>query len=172
LGFDGLQSKAVGFNASIEAVVASASGASWGRSGAVRKSFWGNVAEAINDAGHVVGSSSLADDVTFHGFFWAKDSSGMQDLAPIANSTGITNSFAIAINDKDEAVGVSTDLETQFVATLWKHGVVTDLNTLIPANSPLLLLSGCWINSKGEIIGLALDATGAYHGYELIPDHQ
>jgi probable HAF family extracellular repeat protein len=136
------------------------------------QSFWGNVAAAINDSGHIVGSSSLSDDVTFHGFFWTKEAGKMQDLGPIPNSTGIANSFAIGINDRDEVVGVSTDLNLQVVATIWKHGVATDLNTLIPANSPLVLLSGCWINSKGEIVGLALDSTGAYHGYELIPDNE
>jgi probable HAF family extracellular repeat protein len=136
------------------------------------QSFWGNVAAAINDSGHIVGSSSLSDDVTFHGFFWTKEAGKMQDLGPIPNSTGIANSFAIGINYRDEVVGVSTDLNLQVVATIWKHGVATDLNTLIPANSPLVLLSGCWINSKGEIVGLALDSTGAYHGYELIPDNE
>jgi probable HAF family extracellular repeat protein len=136
------------------------------------QSLWGNMAEAINDSGHVVGSSSLSDDATFHGFFWTKEAGKMQDLGPIPNSTGIANSFAIAINDKDVVVGVSTDLKMQFVATIWRHGVATDLNTLIAANSPLVLLSGCWINAKGEIVGLALDASGAYHGYELIPGDQ
>jgi probable HAF family extracellular repeat protein len=140
-----------------------------GSLGGDEQSFWGNAASAINDSGHVVGSSSLSDDVTFHGFLWTKDAGTMRDLGPIPNSTGIANSFAIALNDRDEVVGVSTDLETQFVATIWRHGVATDLNTPIPANSPLILLSGCWINSRGEIIGLALDATGAYHGYELTP---
>jgi probable HAF family extracellular repeat protein len=140
-----------------------------GSLGGNAESLWGNAAEAINDSGHVVGSSSLSDNATFHGFFWTKDSGKMQDLAPIVNSTGITNSFAISINDQDEIVGVSTDLEMQFVATIWRHGVATDLNTLIPANSPLILVSGCWINSKGNIIGLALDASGAYHAYELLP---
>jgi probable HAF family extracellular repeat protein len=143
-----------------------------GSLGGDSKSLWGNVAEAINNHGHVVGSSSLSDDVTFHAFFWTKEAGMMKDLGPIANSLGITNSFAIGINDKDEIVGVSTDLKAQFVATIWKRGVATDLNTLIAANSSLTLLSGCWINSKGEIIGLAADASGAFHGYELIPAAQ
>jgi probable HAF family extracellular repeat protein len=137
--------------------------------GGNEQSMWGNVAEGLNNSGHVVGSSSLSDNVTFHAFFWTRETGKMQDLGPFVNSTGITNSLAIAINDGDDIVGVSTDLTTQFVATIWKHGVATDLNTLIPANSPLYLLSGCSINASGQIIGLAIDGSGAYHGYELTP---
>jgi probable HAF family extracellular repeat protein len=128
-------------------------------------SAWGNFAEALNNSGHVVGSSSLSDDVTLHAYLWTKEVGMMLDLGA---ARGIANSTAIAINDSDEVVGISLDA-THFTATLWKHGVAADLNTLIPANSPLYLLAGCSINTGGEIIGLAIDATGAYHGYELIP---
>jgi probable HAF family extracellular repeat protein len=134
-----------------------------------QKPLWGNHAQGINSSGHVVGASSLADDVTLHGFFWSGEAGGMQDLKPIKNSTKITNSFAVGINDSDVVVGVSTDFTMQFVATIWKNGVATDLNTLIPAKSPLYLLSGCSINSSGQIIGLAADEEGNIHGYELIP---
>ena len=129
------------------------------------QSMWGNVAEGINSAGHVVGSSSLPDNVTFHAYLWTRNSGRMRDLGTAA---GLSNSLAIAINDKDEVVGISTDLATQFIATLWKDGVAWDLNTLIP-KSPLQLLSGCSINSRGEIIGLAVDSNGALHGYKLLP---
>jgi uncharacterized membrane protein len=135
-------------------------------------SLMGNYAESINNSGHVVGASSLSDNVTLHGFFWARETGKMQDLAPISNTTNITNSLAIAINDSDEIVGSSLDFATQFVATIWKHGVATDLNTLIPANSSLHLMFGCSINSSGEIIGSAADAKGDLHGYELIPNDQ
>jgi probable HAF family extracellular repeat protein len=131
------------------------------------QSFWGNVAEGLNNLGHVVGSSSLSDNATFHAFFWSKEKGMMQDLGALP---GIANSFAISINDSDDIVGVSTDLATQFVATIWKRGVPTDLNTLIPANPALSLLAGCSINSSGHTIGLAVDGSGAYHGYELIPN--
>lgn len=140
-----------------------------GSLGGDEKSVWGNHAQGINSSGHVVGASSLADDVTLHGFFWSGEAGGMQDLKPIKNSTKITNSFAVGINDSDVVVGASTDFTMQFVATIWKKGVPTDLNTLIPAKSPLYLLSGCSINASGQIIGLAADAKGNFHGYELIP---
>jgi probable HAF family extracellular repeat protein len=141
-----------------------------GSLGGDEKSVWGNHAQGINNSGHIVGASSLSDDVTLHGFFWSGETSGMKDLKPIKNTTKITNSFAVGINDSDVVVGVSTDFTTQFVATIWKKGVATDLNTLIPAKSSLYLLSGCSINSSGQIIGLAADAKGNFHAYELIPN--
>ena len=131
--------------------------------GGNEKSLWGNLAESINNSGHVVGSFSLSDNVTLHAFFWTRETGRMQDLGPIKNNTQITNSFAIAINDSDDVVGSSLDFATRFDATIWKHGVATDLNTLIPANSPLHLMFGCCINASGQIIGLAMDGSGAYH---------
>jgi len=125
----------------------------------------GNIAMGINNAGHVVGFSSLADDVTFHAFEWSKETGTMKDLGA---ASGITNSAAIAINDRGTSVGVSTDA-THFAATVWDHGVATDLNTLVPADSSLYLLIGCSINSRGQIIGLAIGNDGQLHGYELDP---
>jgi probable HAF family extracellular repeat protein len=134
--------------------------------GGDEKSFWGNVAEGLNNLGHVVGSSSLSDDVTFHAYLWTREM-GMQDLG---TASGIQNSMAIAVNDSDEVVGISTDLATQFNATLWSHGKAWDLNNLLISNPEQLhLLAGCSINDRGEIIGLAIDGNNAYHGYELFP---
>ena len=38
-------------------------------------------------------------------------------------------------------------------AFLWQNGVMTDLNTLIPASSPWYLQSAQSINEAGEIVG-------------------
>jgi hypothetical protein len=43
------------------------------------------------------------------------------------------------------------------------------LNSLIPADSELYLFSACSINSRGEIVGLAFDAQGNFHGYLATP---
>ena len=42
---------------------------------------------------------------------------------------------------------------------------MTELNTLIPANSPLFLIRACAINSSGQIIGVAVTSAGEAHGY-------
>jgi hypothetical protein len=44
-----------------------------------------------------------------------------------------------------------------------------DLNSLIPADSELYLFSACAINSRGEIVGLAFDGQGNFHGYLATP---
>ena len=47
-----------------------------------------------------------------------------------------------------------------------------DLNSLIPADSPLYLIYALGINDAGEIVGLALQtATGDLHAYLAIPIH-
>jgi hypothetical protein len=128
----------------------------------------GNAAKDINSFGHVVGFSSLSDNATINAFLWTKETGKMKALVPI---TGIANSIAIALNDSDEVVGSSINSSfTALTATIWKHGVPADLNTLIPANSSLYLLFGCSINSRGQILGLATNLAGTvYHAYELIP---
>ena len=54
-------------------------------------------------------------------------------------------------------------------AYLWTNGAMTDLNTLIPAGSPLSLLTACSITSRGEIVGFAVDSKGNIHGYIATP---
>ena len=48
---------------------------------------------------------------------------------------------------------------------------MTDLNTLIAGHSPLYLLTGCSINSRGEITGLGITSTGEIHTYLATPTH-
>jgi uncharacterized membrane protein len=139
-----------------------------GSLGGNEQSLMGTGAKDINRRGHVVGFSSLPDNVTFNAFLWTRKTGKMKALAPIK---GIANSIAIALNDSDEVVGSSINSTfTTLTATIWKNGVPADLNTLIPANSSLYLIFGCSINSRGQILGLATNLAGTvYHAYELIP---
>jgi len=52
---------------------------------------------------------------------------------------------------------------------LWQNGVMTDLNTLIPAGSPLSLFWASVINSRGEIVGFGMTNAGDVHGYLATP---
>jgi hypothetical protein len=55
-------------------------------------------------------------------------------------------------------------------AYLWRDGVMTDLNDLIPEDSPLYLLLPFGINDQGDITGLAIDkATGAPRAFLATP---
>jgi probable HAF family extracellular repeat protein len=126
----------------------------------------GNHACALNNRGQVVGHSDLPNDATFHGFLWTRET-GMQDLG---NLQGDFASLALGINDAGVVVGASLGpgLSTSR-AYLWKKGTMTDLNTLVDANpSKLYLLEAVSINSRGEIVGVAL-ANGEAHGFLGIP---
>jgi hypothetical protein len=47
---------------------------------------------------------------------------------------------------------------------------VLDLHTLVQGSSPLYLLTGCAINSRGEITGWAKLALGRFTGISLSPN--
>jgi probable HAF family extracellular repeat protein len=130
----------------------------------------GNVAVGINNQGQVVGSSYLSYGTTFHGFLWTEDT-GMKDLSTLL---GDQLSAALGVNDRGDVVGISLGISPNGSvnprAFFWRNGTMTDLNTLIPAGSPLLLIQACSINSRGELIGLAVEtSSGELHGFLAIP---
>ena len=127
--------------------------------------FGGNHACAINNQGHVVGHSDLTGDTTFHAYLWTRET-GMRDLGTLP---GDFASLAIGINDRGEVVGGSLDVNFNIRASLWQNGAMTDLNTLIPANSGLYLLLAESINSSGEIVGFGVTNTGEVHGFLATP---
>jgi len=127
----------------------------------------GNIALDINIQGQVVGNSDLPGDTTFHAFLWTRRT-GMQDLGTLS---GDVASLSISINDGGSVVGASLDANFNPRAFVWEKGLMTDLNTLIAGDSPLYLLTGCSINSRGEITGLGLTSTGEIHTYLATPTH-
>lgn len=114
-----------------------------------------NTPVAINDRGEAAGFSDLPGDVSggvltpnFHAVIWTKDHV-IRDLGALP---GDTVSEATGINNQGQVVGVSFPSSHAFI---WQDGVMTDLNTLIPSDSPLSLISTGDINDKGEITGQA-----------------
>jgi uncharacterized membrane protein len=90
----------------------------------------------------------------------------MEDLVP---ANGDVFSVGVGLNNGRQAVGLSGDANFNIRAILWRKGVPVDLNTLVPGNSTLYLLTGCGITDDGQIIGQAVDSEGNIHGYLATP---
>lgn len=138
-----------------------------GNLGGTTGQAFGNLAFAINNRGQVVGGSDLSGDTSFHGFLWTK-TTHMQDLGTLS---GDVDSTAIAINEHGVVVGLSISASGNTRAFVWQNGVMIDLNTLAQSNAPLYLLTGCSINSQGDITGLGATSTGEIHTYLAVLTH-
>jgi probable HAF family extracellular repeat protein len=83
---------------------------------------------------------------------------------------GDVASGGLAINDAGVVTDVSFDAQFNLRAFIWQDGVMSDLNALISADSPLHLWTACSITPGGEIIGIASNkSNGEIHGYLLTP---
>jgi probable HAF family extracellular repeat protein len=132
----------------------------------------GDVAYVINNKGQIAGQVGAPDDSTFFAAAWLGGADGAAtkiDLVP-----GDFAGFATGINDRGQVVGNDFDSNFDwFHGFLWQDGVTTDLNTLIPDDSNLLIISASNINDRGQISGMATVQTGPHagevHSYLLTP---
>jgi probable HAF family extracellular repeat protein len=90
----------------------------------------------------------------------------VQDLGTLG---GTTTSNAHGINNGDEVVGSSDTSDGGQHAFLYSDGVMSDLNSLIPANSGWVLLEAQDINDNGHIVGTGFK-DGSPHAFLLAPD--
>ena len=135
----------------------------------------GNFAYYINRSGHVVGTSGTSDG-SFHAFLWTPETL-IQDLETIP---GDVASVGLSINDLGDIGGGSfpagsllanpTAAPRAFIRPA--GGIMIDLNSLVTGNPDLQLITVCSINSRGEIIGLALDGQFNLHGYLATPSSE
>ena len=116
-----------------------------------------NVALVINNAGQIAGISDLSGDT--NPTPECADVPGTR--AVLWQNGAIINlgtlprdclSSASDINARGQVVGVSCDDSFSCRAFLWDHGVMMDLNSLIPSGSPLYLTFGSGIMAAGPAI--------------------
>jgi probable HAF family extracellular repeat protein len=125
----------------------------------------GNVPLYIDNKGQVFGTSVLSGENTQHAFVWTRES-GMKDLGTLP---GDYASVALGANDQGEVVGFSFDKTGAPRAFLRRNGVMIDLNSLLPANSPIYALGAGLINSSEEIAGVGVTSSGQMHAYLATP---
>jgi probable HAF family extracellular repeat protein len=130
-----------------------------------------NAATAINDKGQVVGTSSLPGDKANPAFLWT-EATGMQNIGTVGKDKSAVPGPFGGINNIGQVVGQSC---LGYAATgtcrafLWQDNVMTDLNTLIRADSPLYLVFAFQINDVGEIVGLGVTSTGEARAFLATP---
>jgi probable HAF family extracellular repeat protein len=127
-----------------------------------------NAATSINELGEVVGTYQYTDG-TIHSFLWTR-TTGMQDLGTLPGAFATIAGCCHTINNRGEVVGFSIDGKGS-TAFLWKDSVIRDLNTLIPADSPLHLLNAESMDDAGEIVGqgCVMPACTVLHAYRATP---
>ena len=125
-------------------------------------------AAAINNLGQIVGSSGRTDPDTYESFYRAFIySDGVMTALPVPS----WEAYAGDINDAGVVVGSmrAGGGFSNFHGWVYIDGVVTNLNTLIPAGTGLHIAYATAINNAGQIAATAFDAQGRYHAVLLTP---
>ena len=125
-------------------------------------------ASAINNVGQIVGSSGRTDPDTYETFYRPFIyENGVMRPVPVPSS----DSYGGDINDAGVVVGTmrAGGAVSPHHAFIYADGVVTNLNSLIPAGTGLHLAYATGINNAGQIVGVAYDAQAHYHAFLLTP---
>ncbi|MFC4906960.1 hypothetical protein [Actinomadura gamaensis] len=117
----------------------------------------------VNNAGQAVGADTLESDLDAHAVLWSNGT--VTDLHFGAGG----DAQAKSINTAGVVVGDGGVAEGGGHAFIYRNGVATDLNTLIPAGSGVTLDTASSINDHGVIVGTALNARGLTLGFKLTP---
>lgn len=121
-----------------------------------------SVAYGVNDAGQVVGQSSVSGgDV--RPFLWDAGN-GMQDLGSLGGHMG----WATDVDSQGRVVGQSdyTPSAFQSHAFAWSGSILTDLGTLV--NQPGDVSGASARNELSTIVGWSQSLSGDIHGFRLV----
>ena len=129
-----------------------------------------NVAYVINNLGQIAGKVRTADGTHYVAALWQPDGT-LKTHEPLP---GDHAAFATGINDLGQVVGNDFDSNSNWShGFIWQNDVMTDLNTLIPADSNLIVISASNINERGQISGMAKVVNGPdagnIHAYLATP---
>jgi len=125
-----------------------------------------NVAGSINNRGDVVGTQ-VTSDGNVHAYLWSK-TGGLQDLM-FPNAFVTVTPCCHSINDSGEATGFAFD-ENGPQTFVWRNGKFTDLNAVLPANTPWYIFNTASINEAGQIAASGFNMiTGEMHAVLLTP---
>ncbi|MGG5259100.1 hypothetical protein [Phycicoccus avicenniae] len=115
------------------------------------------VALGINGIGSVVGFSQAKNGET-HGFLWTNGA--MRDLGVLGPDFTYRSSQAAGINDAGVVVGsarVSGAAYGYSVGTVWRNGVLTDLNSVVNVPSGRRIRHAMDVDNKGVIVALSCE---------------
>jgi probable HAF family extracellular repeat protein len=125
-------------------------------------------AAAINNEGIIVGSSGRTDpetyETTYKPFIYANGVMTAIAAPSVDAYAGDINDDGVVVGTMQAAGGFS-----RWHAWIAVNGVVTNLNSRIAPGSGLHLAFARAINNDGQIVGVAYDAQGRYHGFLLTP---
>jgi probable HAF family extracellular repeat protein len=113
------------------------------------------MANAINDAGQVVGQFDTADGKS-HAFITGPNGAGMTDLGTL----GGYRSHASGVNNDGQVVGQSETADGHSHAFITGPNGMTDLGTLGGSDS---FATG--INAAGQVTGTSSTGTGGFHAF-------
>ena len=120
-----------------------------------------NIAYVINNRGQMAGKVRSADGTTYVAALWQADGT----LTILGILPGDFAAFATGLNNRGQVVGNNFDSSFNWShGFIWQNGVMTDINTLIPADSNLFVISASNINERGQISGMATVLTGPHAG--------
>ncbi|MDQ6713068.1 MAG: HAF repeat-containing protein, partial [Candidatus Dormibacteraeota bacterium] len=116
-----------------------------------------STAFAINAAADIAGIADTKGNCGALSHAFLRKGGVMRDLGTLP---GDTFSKALAINDRDQVVGISIQPWTNYQRPfLWSNGVMTDLTTVIDPGQHWVLGDAVGINNRGQIVG-----TGTHFG--------